>query len=968
MRALLLTDVVDSTKLSMQLGDAAMARLWTAHDRAARDLIPAWRGREIDKTDGMLLLFDSATDAVAYALAYQQALAALSPPLFARAGLHVGAVTLRENASADVARGAKPLEVDGVAKATVARVMSLALSGQILLSDAARDALGACSQRIQSHGHWRLKGLDEPMELFEVGEAHTSFAPPQDTVKAYRVVRQVDRWVPASAIRHNLPAERDGFIGRSQALAELSRRIQDGARLVSVLGMGGTGKTRLATHFGWYWLGDFPGGVWFCDLSAARGLDSLVQAVAQGLDVPLRQGDAAAQLGQAVAGRGRCLVILDNFEQVASHAMHTLGPWLDRAAEACFIVTTREVLGLPGEEVLALPPLPNADGAALFRQRARSAHPEYQFSDEDEAAVVPLVALLDGLPLAIELAAARVRVMPPRTLLLRMDERFKLLSSKSGRLGRHATLRATFDWSWELLAPAEKSALAQLSVFEGGFTLAAAEAVIELAPFDDAWPPDLVQSLVEKSFVRHRGDGRFDLLVSVQVYAAEHLRTPGRLPGSGPQALAAVQRRHLQCFADLGPESAAEGRGAELDNLLTACRRAIDLGECDLAVSALEGAAAILSLRGPFETGAELAAAVCALPGLSHRSAARALAARGQALHACGQLAAARGAYDEALSRARNAGDRHAECEVLRCLGVVQGDEGHSARARELHGAALSIALELGDRRLECRAFNSLGTIEVGEGESAVALQHFESALSLARAIGDRRMQGNLLGNLGSLFVDIGRIDEAQRSTEEALAIARKTAHRRLEGNSQCNLAMILYVQNRLEESAAASRAALVVARELGHVQLEGVALCNLGIAVERLGRPDEALAHYEFALRIARAFGDPRMEGEYLGYLGLLHARQARPEDARRCGAAGEALLRAVSSPFGLGMLLAGRAEAHHLAGDIEAAAQALAEAGDIAIRHAAGPGSDLRLALARVAALLATPAAPAPPAIDRA
>ena len=329
--ALLLTDVIDSTGLSLRIGDAEMARLWAAHDRAARDLLPLWHGREIDKTDGMLLLFDAASDAVGYAMAYQQALKQLVPPLKARAGLHVGPVTLRENSQSDVALGAKPIEVEGVAKATAARVMSVAMGGQILLSADARQALSAEGLRLQSHGHWRLKGLDDPLELFEAGDEHALFLPPPDGEKAYRVVRQGELWLPVREIRHSLPAEGDAFVGRVDALAELARQIRSGARLVAVLGIGGTGKTRLVMRYGRSWLGEFPGGVWFCDLAPARSVDGIASAVAQGLDVPLGRDDPVVQLGHAIAGRGPCLVILDNFEQVARYASLTLGHWLARA-------------------------------------------------------------------------------------------------------------------------------------------------------------------------------------------------------------------------------------------------------------------------------------------------------------------------------------------------------------------------------------------------------------------------------------------------------------------------------------------------------------------------------------------------------------------------------------------------------------------------------------------------------------
>ena len=567
--ALLLTDLVDSAALAAVFGDAAMAPVWAAHDRVARDLLRRWRGHEIDKTDGFLLLFTHANDALGYALDYHRALRSIAVPdgraLSARAGLHVGPVSIRETAAEDVALGAKPFEVDGVSKPLAARVMSTALGGQTLLTRAAVLALGATAHRVVSHGHWMVKGLPKPLELFEVGDEHAPFSPPPDAAKVWRVVRQGDLWLPLRQIRHTLPAERDGFVGRRDALRALADRFDGGARLVSLLGIGGTGKTRLATRFGWTHLGDWPGGVWFCDLAAARSFEGLAGAVAQGLELPLGQDDPVQQIGQALAGRGRCLVVIDTFEHLTRWAEPTLGRWLDRAPEAAFLVTTREVLGISGEQTLALPPLARDDSEQLFVERARAARRDFEPRAEDQAAIRTLVELLDGLPLAIELAAARVRTLAPRALLARMSERFKLLASGGGRLDRQATLRATFDWSWELLPTPEKMALAQLSVFEGGFALEAAEAVIDLAPLPDPpWTLDVLRALVDKSFVRARSLGseeRFDLLSSVQAYAAEHLATEGRYSGSGAAARQAAELRHGAWFAGL-PGPAAVGTPA----------------------------------------------------------------------------------------------------------------------------------------------------------------------------------------------------------------------------------------------------------------------------------------------------------------------------------------------------------------------------------------------------------------------
>ena len=228
-RALLLTDVVDSTKLSEAIGDKAMAEVWTAHDRVARDLLPQWRGREIDKTDGMLLLFDSVGDAVQFALKYHQALASLALPLKARAGLHFGAVILRTNSAEDVARGAKPLEVDGLAKPTAARVMSLAHGGQTLLTPEAREALGETDLPIAVARPLEMKGVSEPVELFEVGEPDARFSPPTTATRCSAWSRPATGGCRCKEIPNNLPHQGTSFIGREREIDEVKDMLGPGA-------------------------------------------------------------------------------------------------------------------------------------------------------------------------------------------------------------------------------------------------------------------------------------------------------------------------------------------------------------------------------------------------------------------------------------------------------------------------------------------------------------------------------------------------------------------------------------------------------------------------------------------------------------------------------------------------------------------------------------------------------------------
>ena len=768
------------------------------------------------------------------------------------------------------------------------------------------------------------------------------------------MVRKGNLWLPARVVDHSLPAERDVFVGRREPLDDLARRFERGARLVSVLGMGGTGKTRLAVRFGWSWLGDFPGGVWFCDLSPARSVDGVFHAVAQALEVPLGKEDPAVQLGRAIAGRGACLIILDNFEQVSRHAEATVGRWMDAAGDASFLATSREVLGISGEEILALAPLPAIDAAALFISRAELAKDGFQRSADDDEAIAGLMTLLDGLPLAIELAAARVRVMPTRTIVLRMTERFSLLASAGGRLDRQATLRTTFDWSWELLSLYEKAALAQLSVFEGGFTLAAAESVLDLSPYGTVpWPVDVLQSLVDKSLVRYAGD-RFDLLRSIQDYAAEHLRTPGRYLGSGPSGQASAQAAHGAHFAAFAEADAVGNAGIELDNLVVACRRAVVREDSAVAVASLEGAWAALRLRGPFRVGTELADLVRSMQRLETNSVGRLERVSGRALLAVGRVAEARGSFEISLDSARRVRDRPGEGRALCALGSLHADEGRVDEAQAHQTAALAVARELTDRSLEYEVLNCLGTLYEHQGRLEEALSHYDDGLRLARELGNRRWEGGILGNLGLLHANRGDLDAAATHLEAALGVAREVGDRQWEGNALSNLGLLHYMRGQLTEAMPPLEAALTLARQLGHTRLECIGSGNLGMVYDELGRRSEARSHYEAALKSARALQDPRSEGQFLNYLGLLHARESQFDDARRCLDAGHLLLSRVFDSLNLGILLFSRAEMEYLSGDQAAARHAFDVAEHHAASVAAGPDSELGRSMTRVRALL--------------
>ena len=763
-----------------------------------------------------------------------------------------------------------------------------------------------------------------------------------------------------SGLRHNLPWEADDFVGREDELSALAERLAPSGALVSVVGTAGVGKTRLVRRFAWEHLDGWPGGVWFCDLSEARGLEGVCFAVALTLNVPLSpRQDPAAQLGHAIAGRGRCLVILDNFEQVARHAQDTLERWRAQAGEAAFLVTSRAPLALPGEQRFALAPLPlppeaatapadvqESAAVALFVARSRQAVAGFALTRDNERDVARLVAQLDGLPLAIELAAARARLLSPTQILSRMHQRFRLLaSSKRGGVARQSTLWMALEWSWDLLSPLEQLVFAQCGAFEGGFTAEAARAVIH--------PPGhgaTLRALSRFSLLREEtlddAGGRFVLYRSLQAFAREKLRSTQT--ADGPLEASAL-RRHGVYYASFGTDEAlralrldggtrrTDALAREIDNLVTASRRAARLGDAALAAPLALAATEILQLRGPGGVGIELLLETLALTGaggawrlrvllaLSKLSlfmgrhegvegwlreadglaaAAGDLRARGDAQGVLGILHMNRGEVDQALSRFEEAqeihgrsGDVRASAMVLNNLGALYKRRGQMDEARGHYEAALSRFRGIGDRRHEGSALGNLGTLDSGRGRPRAAMARFEAALSIHREIGNRRSEGIVLISLGVLQTNQGQLDAAEATLGAALRILREIGNRRGEGTTLGNLGNLRMEEGAMEEARGHYEAALAVHREVGNRHIEPTLLGCLGILHKSEGRPDEARACYEGALAMSRRLGNRRSEGILLGNLANLHRDADQPDAALTCFQAALAIHREVGN-----------------------------------------------------------------------
>nr|WP_246357176.1 adenylate/guanylate cyclase domain-containing protein [Pyxidicoccus fallax] len=893
--ALVFTDVQGSTRLWERCG-ASMRTALEVHDRVLRSLLAGGAGYEVKtQGDSFMIAFPTVLEALRWCLDAQEALLrapwpaeVLAQPeaaeehgprgllhrgLRVRMGIHVGESGCRVDARTG--------RVDYLGRMVnvAARVTSAGHGGQVLVSGGAWaqaapavESLGRPA--VRPLGAFRLRGIDDAVALVEVLPASLA----ERRFGAPRAPR--DR-------QGNVPVAREGLVGRSVELTALRHWLGEGTRLITVLGPGGMGKTRLATHFGALELesGAWEGGVWLCELAEAQTADALCHAVGQALGVALRRdGDPTEpveRLGRALSDCGDVLVILDNLEQAVRHVPATLGRWLALAPRARFITTSREALRLPGERLLDLTPLEvpeagaarleeiaRADAVRLFVQRAREARPDFELTAEEAPRVADIVRQLDGIALALELAAARMNVLSVSQLRERLPRRFELL--KGGRRdasARQATLRGAIDWSWNLLTPAEQAALAQCSVFRGGFTLEAAEAVLAL-PEDAADPVDVLdvlQSLRSKSLLHVQeaegpgGEPRFGQYESIRQYAA------GKLPEVG--GASAVEARHADWYLALarGLRGRVRGAGAaealrrlalERENLLAACDNALAVlpptgVSVERALEALVALEPEVVTRGPvslllarLDTAMVAARTVKVLPRLL----AEALAARGRVLLESGNVEAARRDLEEARSALRVLEAVTGEKRVLVDLSIVARHEGDMARASALIREAGR--LSSGEERwLEAYAVGNLGLVEQARCGAEAAIPHLRDAQALFREVGDVTFEVGFLTNCAVAIGEAGRTREALALLEEAMTRAASVGDRAGHALARLNLGCFLLEEGRAREAREHLLAAGRMGRQLGQRLLEGTALGELGRAELALGAMEQAWARLSEAV-----------------------------------------------------------------------------------------------------------------------
>ncbi len=682
--------------------------------------------------------------------------------------------------------------------------------------------------------------------------------------------------------------ERSLFVGRAGALQEISESFSSGARLVTILGTAGLGKTRLLRRFGAHALQQGES-VWFCDLTPAQSFEDVLVAVARGLEIALTAGitavGASGQLGHAIAAQGPGLILLDNFERAAAHAQATVGRWLALAPAVRFLISSRQVLGLDEEVRYELDPLSLAEGVALFHDRARRVHAGALATDSPE--IAKIVQHLDGNPLAIEMAAARTVVLSPAQILSRLADRFELLrTTRPPQPEHHLTLESAIEWSFNALAPWEMSALGQCTVFAGAFSLRAAEAVVDVSAFPDAPPVlDILHSLRDKSLLRriNKPDLELALFESIRAYADGRVRA---------DCTAAAAFRHAQFFVAAAEPWASLAGGPDWQSALSHLSTALDdltaivhrvVVPPSLRLRAALAADTHLDKKGPLAARLNLLeVGAAALNGLADGPLeVRYRRALANACRNQGQLDPARSILLSALDVVRKWGDLALESRILGELAEVDFEQSKFEVARLLQHESLVIARQSGDRaalaqalcqplidgqmslleetrlvsevddvHIRIRLLANLGLRGLLYGTYEQAFAHYHQGCALAQRIGDAGRELTVGAPLALLEQALGHCDAADTIYLRLLTLVLDTGNRRLEGMMSTFMGVLRCAQERWSEAQGPLEKGIVICEQVGELWAEGVGLGCLGALFAVQNRLNDA----ERALALARS------------------------------------------------------------------------------------------------------------------
>jgi predicted ATPase/class 3 adenylate cyclase len=819
----LFSDIEGSTRLLGQLGERYPAVLET-HQDLLRKAFATGEGLEIlTEGDSFFCVFRDAHRAVAAAVEAQRALAAEPWPegvtVRVRMGLHTGQGVLGGDSyvGMDVHRAA--------------RIAAAGHGGQVLISEATKGLVqhalpeGASLRDLGDH---RLKDLAHPERLFQivVEELPSEFPP----------VRSLD------ARPGNLPHQLTSFVGRRREIDEVKERLTDDTRLLTLTGPGGTGKTRLSIQVASELLRGFGDGAFFVALAPISDAELVMSTIAKTLGLQEQATQPMIETLTEHLQDKRLLLVLDNFEQVLD-AAPGVGELLARSPELKVLATSREALGLHGEKEYPVPPLGLPDpehlpstealsqfeAVALFIDRATAVKPGFEVTNDNAPAIAEICARLDGLPLAIELAAARIKVLAPAAILKRLGHSLSLLAGGARDLPtRQQTLRGAIDWSYELLEEQERMLFARLSVFVGGFSLEAAEAVCN--PDGDLAVDTLegVASLTNKSLVRQMdspgGESRFFMLETIREYASERLaQSPDveRIGASHARFFLAMAERAEPAL--LGSEQALwlDSLEQEHDNLRAAITWASH-GDVETALLLCGALWRFWQIRGHLREAAMRFRNVLDVPASAEYPTARAKALEGGGgvAYWMADWDVAGKYYGECVELRKELGDTPGLAEALYNLSFVYALPPPPRRDLErslgLNAEALKLYQEVGDRRGEAKVLWQISNSHLVRNEWKQCLENAQKSLEIFREFDDRFSSGWALHSIGIAWIGLGDLDEARKALSESLGLFKAAGDLTGIAILVNDFAILALLRDDLDRAVRLHAAALETERKVG--------------------------------------------------------------------------------------------------------------------------------------------------------
>jgi predicted ATPase/class 3 adenylate cyclase len=934
----LFTDIEGSTRLVRQYGDD-YADILDASRRLLQKVFSEHGGTTVNtEGDASFIAFSRARDGVLGALAAQHALQAEAWPHGATVRIRMGIHTGEALATPDIG-------YVGLAVHHAARVAAAAHGGQVLVSEATRLMVLAdlpSDAGLRDLGVFRLKDLAAPQRLYQL--THPTLA------ADFPRLRSLD------AMPHNLPVQLTSFIGRDDAMAEVTNLLAAN-RLLTLTGSGGCGKTRLAQQFAAEIVEDFADGGWLIELAALAEAELVASATAAALGVREEPGRSLADtLADALQSR-HLLLILDNCEHLVAACARLVEVLLRRCPRLQVLATSQEPLGVPGEVIFRVPSLElpddasiaglddpdelqRYDGIQLFVDRAILARPGFALTSENAPAVAAICRRLDGIPLAIELAAARAGVLTPQQIANRLDDQFRLLAGNRSALPRHQTLRAAFEWSHALLSEPERTLLRRLSVFAGGWTLEAAETVTAGEGLDAFDVLDLLARLAQRSLVvveEHEGEARYRLLETVRQYAHEKLYDAGETER--------VRTRHLEWYLDLVKRADPEFTGADQARWFR-----LVAAEYDNVRAALEWAAghpsgggALLALtaslwrfwlvRGHWSEGRSWLSRALETNGEAPTpTRARALAAAGDLATEQADYDAAQPLLEEALAVWRSLDEHEGVAKALNHLGNLARARSDHDAARSLLEEALTMRRSVGNERGMAVTLRNLAAVAALQRDYETARSLYDEALMRARRVGEKRVISTVTHALAGVLFDDGDRPVARTLATEGHDIARELGDQQTIADHLVVLAGLHHADGDRNTAVALLDEAIAIGKSLASRDVVAETHTKFGAMALTAGDHDAAMAHFDIAVDAWRALGDAPSVARLLNQRGWAAAMAGRLDDARRVLAEAESRAREIGDAAQLAATLHSRGEVARLAGDNDLARLLLDESRDLA------------------------------------